>query len=165
MTQKKQHSHQYTFTYEALPSAFRNDKQGFLDYLEDDGLEFLQFWWDHVAEKLDVTERMSSAGMAYEIRTLENKARVALIILPKPKKHGEAFFLALVNPRKTPSIFPWKNFARVYTLSHLEKEDGRSDTIFGEWTPRGKFVPGVEGLPPELEVFFKKATETFEKDR
>ncbi len=166
MTEKKKHTHQYKFAYEVMPGAFRNDKKAFLDYLEDDGLDFIQFWWDHVAEKLDESERMSSEGMAYEIREMENGARVALITLPKPKHHGEALFLALVSPRWTPSIFPWKNYAKVYTLSHIvKKDDGRSETIFGEWTPRGRFVPGEEGLQPELEAFYKKTVETFEKDR
>lgn len=157
MTEKKKKSHQYIFGYEALPGAFRNDKDAFMDYLEDDGLDFLTFWWDHVGEKYAEGERMSAAGMAYEIRKVGKDGRIALITLPVPKRHGEAYFVALVHPRRRQSIFPWKNYGLVYSLSHIEKDQiGRNDTIFGEWTPRGHFVPGEEGIPPELEKFYQK---------
>jgi len=152
-------SHQYIFSYKALPSAFRSDTERFFYYLEEDKLDFLQFWWDHVGERLEPEERRIAYNMSFQIREHSNGARTALITPPPPQKHGEAYFVALLYPPQKPTLFIWKKFCKVFSLSQIIKEDGRKETIFGEWTPRGRYLPGEEGLAIDLDVFYKKVLE------
>ena len=150
------HSHQYTFCYSALPSTFRSDAERFFVFLEEDGLEFLQFWWEHVAEKLDIQEQRSSQGMSFQVREHPSGAKTALIIPPPPQIHGEAYFLALLYPPQKPTLLIWKKYNKVFSLSRLIKDDGKEETILGEWTPRGRYFPGEEGLPIDIDNFYQK---------
>jgi hypothetical protein len=157
MSEKKK-SQTYLFAYEAMPSVFRSSIDKFLELIEEDGMEFLEFWWNHIAEKYDLGEEelVPIDGLKFEVRKEEKVATVVLLTLPLPRKHGEPYFLALVHPHQIHTFLKWKNEPRVFTLSYKKVEDGNpQETIFGEWTPRLRFFPAKINLNPDLETFYQ----------
>jgi hypothetical protein len=158
MSGKKKKTQSYIFAYEAMPGVFRGNAEKYLDILEQDGLNFLEFWWEHVAELYDLEAEglIPSDGLTFEIRKDENIATVVIITMPIPKKHGEAYFLALVHPKQKRTFFKWENNPRVFTLSLKQAQDDvPQGTIMGEWTPRRKFFPSEVSPAPELDAFYQ----------
>ena len=56
----KKDSQHYTFAYKAIPILFHNQTRDFLLHLDEDGVEFLNFYWDYVATETDDEGRSSS---------------------------------------------------------------------------------------------------------
>ncbi len=156
----KKRSQHFNFTFESLPIMFHNQTDHFLEYLEKDGVQFLQFWWDQMGIRLDDEQASDIAGIAYEIREVpEKKSTMALITLPKPKNYGEVYMVGLV---KTPKIrFPVRlSNTRVFALEYVPTNESSSGTFFGELTPRARYLRMGEGPNPDLDVFYKKVCAT-----
>jgi hypothetical protein len=134
---KQTKSHFQTFVFEALPILFHNQTQDFIDFLNRDGMNFLQFWWNKIGEKFDETERTDSKGLAYDIKELESGATIVLLTLPSQAK-PEVYFMALFQPKQKKTFLKWENFARVFCLVHDMNQDRDNGTMLIEVTPRGK---------------------------
>ena len=150
---KQTKSHFQTFVFEALPILFHNQTQDFIDFLNRDGMNFLQFWWNKIGEKFDETERTDSKGLAYDIKELESGAAIVLLTLPAQAK-PEVYFMALFQPKQKKTFLKWENFARVFCLVHDMNQDRDTGTMLIEVTPRGKRVPVGPGPLPSLNAFY-----------
>jgi len=147
---KSQH---LAFSYEALPELFHNDPHGFLTYLRRDKLNFLRFWWDYVGKNVGEKNRVSSEGLDYTIRDLENGVTLTMVTLPTPSKPKEAYYLALVLPKPRGGLFIKKDLTRIFTLECKTDADGTLKTVIGEITPRLKHIEFAQGPDPSLDAF------------
>ncbi len=146
-------SQQYNFCYEALPILFHSQTSDFHKYLERDGLAFLEFWWNHVGQRLPAELLVPFAGTAYETFPLNEKTTITIITLPKPREVAEMYFLGLIaHPEKR---FGWVRLpsTRVVGLVRRPKDAFDSGTELGDLTPRGLFVTLGKGPEPTKEAF------------
>lgn len=152
----KSRSQHYNFTFESLPIIFHSQTDHFMKYLEKDGIKFLQFWWDQMGIRLDDDQASDIEGMAYEIREVpEKKSTVVIITMPRPKNLGEAYLVGLVKtPKKR---FPVRlSNTRVFALEYVAANESAGGTIFGELTPRARYLRMGEGPQPDPDDFFEK---------
>ena len=90
----KKQEFQYNFGMEALPVLFHSQTNQFMKYLEKDGVKFLNFWWNHVGDRLPEEKRVTSAGLAFEVEKIDAKTNLVIITLPTPKEDHDPYFLA-----------------------------------------------------------------------
>ena len=76
----KTKSHQWNFAFDAIPILFHSQTDSFMKYLEKDGIKFLQFWWDHVGDKMDEEKRVSSGGLTFETERIDKKTQQQLLL-------------------------------------------------------------------------------------
>jgi hypothetical protein len=147
---KSQH---VTFSYEALPELFHNDPRSFLTYLRRDKLNFLRFWWDYVGKNAGAKEQVSSEGLDFSIRELENGVTLTLITLPAPTHPKEAYYLAMVLPKPKGGLFVRKDLTRIFTLENKLDAEGNPKLVVGEITPRLKHVEFAKATDSSLDSF------------
>ena len=153
---KNQH---LTFSYEALPELFHNDPRSFLTYLRRDKLNFLRFWWNFVGKNVGEKNQVSSEGLDFTIRELENGITLTIITLPTPTKPKEAYYLALVLPKAKVGLFVKKDLTRIFTLECKANADGTSRMVIGEITHRLRHVEFAPGPEPSLDAFNQAVVE------
>jgi hypothetical protein len=152
----KKKSQSFNFAFEALPIMFHSQTKDFNKFIERDGLQFLEFWWNHVGGQLPEDKLVPFSGMAFETHQPEEKLRMTVVTLPYPREDGEIYYLALVN--RPDKRFGWVRLptTRVIALVRRAKvEEDDSGTELGDITPRGIFVSLGEGPEPRKEVFIK----------
>ncbi len=49
----KTKSQAINFAFEVVPLMFHSQTTDFITYLKKDGLQFLEFWWKYIGDKLD----------------------------------------------------------------------------------------------------------------
>jgi hypothetical protein len=151
-TEKSQH---YLFTYKAMPTLFYQQNAEFVFYLGRDGKKFLEFWWDKEGIKFDPAERRSATGLGYEIHDFKER-KLCIIKLPEPRENLECYFLGMLSKPKKPSIFAWKNLARIIALQRRTKPDGEVTATLIDITPRGRLVDVGAECQPEMKFFRDK---------
>jgi hypothetical protein len=154
----KEKSQLYNFGHEALPTLFHTQTKDFFTYLEQDGLKFLKFWWDHVGERLDDSKLVPFEGMKFEIREIpERKARVVLIRFPRPKDYDEFYMAALYKKPEVRSPFIYVHFSstRMFSLSKVPLEKSKTGTLIYEITPRARYVLAGPGTEVSKEAFYR----------
>jgi hypothetical protein len=146
---KNQH---YLFAFEAIPIIFHSETNHFMEYLERDGIKFLQFWWDHVGDRLDQSLHVPFEGIKYEVQAYGKDTQLVMITLPPPMEDLQAYFIALLakperrfGPVRIPNT-------RAFALRRVDNEDS-PHTVVGELTPRGIFIPINSGIDPTPEAF------------
>jgi hypothetical protein len=146
---------QYNFGLEAIPILFHSQTSQFLKYLDKDGIKFLQFWWNHVGDRMPEEKRVTPAGMTFEIEIIDKKTKLILISLPTPKEDRDPYFLGLVaRPEKR---ILWVRWPTTEAFA-LIRDDGcreQHKTSFGYLTPHGMFRPRGIGLNP-TKLDFKR---------
>jgi hypothetical protein len=149
---KRQH---FNYTHEALPMVFHHQTSGFMKYLENDGIKFLEFWWNHVGKQLDDSLLSSFKGAAYEIHDLpEKKSKVFLVKLPPVEEFGEIHMMAFVKlPEKRIPMVQWPS-TRIIALEHVEMKYSETGTLLAEITPRARFIPIGPGPKPVMSGFY-----------
>jgi hypothetical protein len=164
----KNKSQQWNFSMEAIPILFHSSTTSFMKYLEKDGKKFLDFYWNHVGDRLDEKKREIPAGLAYEIEVIDEKTKLVIITLPQPKENGDAYFLGLVaRPEKR---FSWVRLpnSTIFALIRDDKCGQTHLTSFGVLTPRALFRPRGIGLPPtnfDFKRIVKNKLESKQKKR
>lgn len=159
----KKRSQHFNFAFESLPIIFHSQTNDFFAYLERDGSQFLEFWWDHIGMRLDDDKLVNFEGTVYEVREIEEKkSTIILVTLPAPKNMYEVYMMALVRlPKKRwPIRIP---NTRVYVLEKVPGEKSTSGTMIGEITPRSRFIRLHEGPQPDLEAFYQQVCQTIWK--
>ncbi len=150
---EKNKSLQYNFGMEALPVLFHSQTTQFMKYLEKDGIKFLQFWWNHVGDRLPEERRVTSAGLAYEVEKIDAKTNLVIISLPNPKEDQDPYFLAFIaRPERR---FVWIRLPTTIAFAII-RDDGSKEqhkTSFGYLTPSGNFRPRGVGLNPTKQDF------------
>src|SRR5665811_1034564 len=97
----KRKSQQYNFGLDAIPILFHSQTTQFLVHLKKDGVKFLQFWWDHVGDRMSEEKRGSSAGLTFETEQINEKTMMVIITLPTPKEDRDPYFIGLIaRPEK-----------------------------------------------------------------
>lgn len=136
----KNKSQHFNYAFEALPVIFHSQTKDFFTYLERDGNQFLEFWWNHVGMRLDDDKLSEFDGVSYEVRDLpEKESTLVLVKLPPPQHDYEAYYLGLVRtPQKR---WPVRvSNTRVFALERLPREISSTGINFGEITPRGRYL-------------------------
>jgi hypothetical protein len=149
----KNKSLQYNYGFEAIPVLFHSQTSDFKTYLEKDGVEFLKFWWDHLAKQMDESKFTSPEGIAYEYEHHNKNIDLFLITLPAPRENGDPIFLACVaRPERR---FSWVRLPSTdfYVLSRYDECTAANKTAFGEVSPRGLYRDIGIGLNPTLADF------------
>jgi hypothetical protein len=149
----KKKSQLFNFSHEVIPAMFHSQTNEFMKYLERDGTNFLKFWWDHVGSQLPVEKHSSFEGMDFKITPLDDKKKMTLITLPKPRDDGDVYFMGLISqPEKR---FAWVKLPTQRALALLYRTDPKfpRGTELGDLTPRGLFVSLGAGPEPDADKF------------
>jgi len=149
----KSKSHNWNFAFEALPIIFHSQTNGFMKYIDQDGVKFLQFWWNHVGDKLPEEKRVNPHSLTFEVEEIDKNNRLVFITLPSPKEDGDAYFLAcLARPERRFAMVRLYN-SRMFVLFRDDHVDQPHRTNFGELTPQAHFRPRGVGLIPTKQDF------------
>jgi hypothetical protein len=149
----KKKSHQWNFAMEAMPILFHSQTNGFMKYIDKDGVEFLKFWWNHVGDQLDESKRVSPAGLTFDVEQIDPKTRLVTITLPTPKEDGDPYFLGMVaRPERRFSLVRIPN-TNVFVLKRADSIGQAHLTSFGELTPRALYRERGIGLAPVKQDF------------
>lgn len=161
----KNKSQQWNFAFDAIPIIFHSQTDNFMKYLDKDGVKFLQFWWDHVGDKLEESKRVSSAGLNFEVERIDKKTSLVIINLPSPKVDGEAYFIGLIAR-------PERRFAMVrfytsdaYVLYRDDAVDQPHHTSFAYLTAQASIRPRGIGLNPTKPDFKRILKSKLEKKK
>jgi len=150
---EKNKSLQYNYGMEAIPVLFHSQTNQFVKYIEKDGIKFLQFWWNHVGDRLPEDKRVTPAGLTFEVEQLDSKTKLIIITLPTPKENEDPYFLGLIaRPERR---FVWIRIPTT-TAFALIRDDSckeQNKTSFGYLTPSGNFRLRGVGLNPTKQDF------------
>lgn len=149
----KRKSLQYNYAMEALPILFHSQTNQFMKYLEKDGVKFLQFWWNHVGDRLPEDKRVSPAGLTFDVEVIDNKTKLVIITLPSPKEDRDAYFLGFVARPERRLMWVRLPTTEGYALIRDDGVDQLHKTSFGYLTPHGNFRPRGVGLNPTKQDF------------
>lgn len=146
-------SHAYNFALEAVPIMFLSQTGDFMKYLERDGLKFLEFWWNHIGEKLPEPNRAPFTGIEFQILPVDANTKVVIIALPPLPSDGEFTFLGLI--RRPDRRFAWVKLPTCRAIGMVRKtgEFYPNGTQVGDLTAQGHFVPFAAGPEPTMEKF------------
>jgi hypothetical protein len=148
----RQKNQAINFSYEVIPLMFHSQTNDFLDYLERDGLKFLEFWWDYIGNQLPDEQKCSFEGMDYQVNELEQiHTTMVTITLPPPQSDGEVYYLVLL--KKPEKHFSWVRLpnTRILALVKRPTEQDPNGTELGDMTPRANYVRIRKGPAPSLE--------------
>lgn len=143
----------HNFVFEALPILFHSQTDGFMKYIDKDGINFLRFWWNHVGDRMDESKRVPPGSMTFEIRQFDKKTRIVYIKFPPPNDNGDAYFMACVaRPERR---FAWVRIPNttVYVLKRNDERGEGHRTAFGELSPRAIYRELGVGLNPTKQDF------------
>ncbi len=144
---------QNIFVDEVLPALFHRTPEEFLRFIIRDGNKFLRFYWDQAGKDPKLTQQESSLGLNYDLRQPEAHTSVVLVLLPKPRVEGEAYFVALIyRPLRRTPILGISDTTKVLVLE-MGAEPGA--TRLREWTH--KLVPELLpwSIEPKVEKFYR----------
>lgn len=149
----KKRSLQYNFAMDAMPILFHGQTGQFVKLLERDGLKFLNFWWNHVGDQLPEEKRVTSAGLSFEIETLDSKTKLVIISLPSPKVDMDPYFLGFVARPERRVLWVKLPTSDGFALLRDDGVKEPNKTNFGYLTPNGQFRPRGVGLKPTRQDF------------
>jgi hypothetical protein len=151
----KKLSQQNNFGLDAMPILFHSTPTKFVELLEKDGLKFLNFWWNHVGDRLPEDKRVSSAGMTFEIEELDKKTKLVIISLPTPKEDQDPYFLGFVAKPERRLLWVKLPTSLGFALIRDDGVNEQNRTNLGFLTPNGHFRSRGVGLKPD-KLDFKK---------
>ncbi|MHB0988799.1 MAG: hypothetical protein ACYC3P_09075 [Bellilinea sp.] len=128
-------THSQIFANQVLPQLFHGAPAQLWQYLNRDGTQFLNFYWDAAGEKLHRGARASSFGLNFTVEEPAPRMYAAVITLPEPKIAGEAYYAALIY-RPDRRILLVSDMTRVFTLERTDPaaEGGQPGTRLVQWT-------------------------------
>jgi hypothetical protein len=85
------------FALEALPDLFHQAPADFLKYLERDGNNFLQYYWDEVGKRLKLNPKVIPFGMDFAIHQVNSTTTIALVTLPRPDDDKGVYYEAFIH--------------------------------------------------------------------
>jgi len=152
----KKKSQHYNYTFESLPNIFHSQTKEFFNYLEKDGTDFLEFWWNHMGVRLGMDESDPFENVSYMFKEIpEKKSRMVLLTLPEPKKFLECYFMAFLEEpiKRLPVRLP---NTRIFVLENVPMNSSPTGTFYGEITRHIRYVRYGEGSPPNINDFYQK---------
>ncbi len=152
----KKKSQHFNYTFESLPNIFHSQTKEFFNYLEKDGTEFLEFWWNHMGVRLGMDESDPFENVSYMLKEIpEKKSRMALLTLPEPKKFLECYFMAFLEEpvKRLPVRLP---NTRIFVLEYVPINSSPTGTLYGEITRHIRYVRYGEGSAPNINDFYQK---------
>ncbi|MEL7591516.1 MAG: hypothetical protein AAGU17_09540 [Anaerolineaceae bacterium] len=161
----KNKSHQWNFVFEAMPTLFHSQTDGFMKYLDKDGVKFLKFWWDHMGDKLPDEKRTTPAGLTFEKQEIDAKNKLILITLPSPRENGDAYFIGLIPRPERRFAFVKFYTSTMFVLIRKDDVDQPNHTSFGIVTPRGNYHEYGIGLKPTQQDFKRVIKNRLEKKK
>lgn len=150
---EKNRSLQYNFALDAIPILFHSQTGQFVKLLERDGMKFLNFWWNHVGDKLAEDKRVSSAGLSFDIETVDSKTKLVVISLPSPKEDMDPYFIGFIARPEKRVLWVKLPTSEGYALLRDDGVKDQNKTNFGYVTPNGLFRPRGVGLKPTKQDF------------
>lgn len=152
---EKNKSLPYNFAMEAIPVLFHSQTNNFMKYIEKDGMKFLQFWWNHVGDRLPEEKRITFAGVTFSIEQIDKKTKLVIITMPTPRENEEAYFIGLIAKPERRILWVRIPTATAFGLVRDDNCKEQYKTNFGYLTPSGNFRPRVMGLNPTKKDFKK----------
>lgn len=153
---------QMEFATKVLPSLFHDTPKDFLRFLNNDGNNFLRFYWELAGKNQQVSERKSPLGLNYDIRKPDSNTTIALVILPKPSLALETYFVALIfRPLRTTMFWGASDKTKVITLDLAINSEGSAFTQLRDWSKDLKGEVISNGPEPNLGNFYLTITELF----
>ncbi|MDO9121949.1 MAG: hypothetical protein Q7U31_09190 [Anaerolineaceae bacterium] len=162
---EKKRSLAYNYAFEALPILFHGQTDGFIKYIEKDGVEFLKFWWNHVGDQLEKNKRLSPAGLSFDIESFDSKTKIVFITFPTAQEDGDPILVACVaRPERR---FAWVRLQNTeyFILSRYDGSKADNKTAFGVITPRGIYHENGIGLAPLKQDFKRIVKARLEKKK
>jgi len=146
-------SHQWNFVFDAMPALFHGQTDGFVKYIDKDGVKFLKFYWDHLGDRLPEEKRVSAAGLTVEKEEINPKTQLITITLPSPREDGDVYFIGLIPKPERRFAFVRFYTSTMYVLVRKDNVEQSHRTSFGEVTPRGNYHERGIGLAPNKQDF------------
>jgi hypothetical protein len=149
-------THSQIFADQVLPQLFHGAPAQLWKYLNRDGTQFLNFYWNAAGEKLHRGARASSFGLNYTAEESAPRMYTAVITLPAPKIAGEAYYAALVY-RPDRRILLVSDMTRVFTLELTDPavEGGQPGTRLVQWTMHLQRIEYPDVLDGRAASFLK----------
>ncbi len=151
----KKKSLQNNFGLDAMPILFHGQTNQFVKLLERDGMKFLNFWWNHVGDQLPEEKRVSSAGLSFEIESIDKNTKLIIITLPTPKEDMDPYFLGFIARPERRVLWVRLPTSDGYALLRDDGVKEQHKTNMGFLTPHGQFRPRGVGLAPTKKDFKK----------
>lgn len=149
-------SQHFNYTFESLPTIFHSQTKNFFTYLEKDGINFLEFWWDHMGVRLGQEDSDPFENVSFTVKDIpEKKSRLVLLTMPAPKNLFECYFMAFLEEplKRWPVRLP---NTRVFVLEYVPANISATGTSFGEITRSARYIRYHDGPQPELDEFHQK---------
>lgn len=147
---------QHIFISEALPSLFHQTPEMFIKYLDEDGKNFLRFWWEQVGENVEKASVAAGEQLNLEVHRTLDDVTIVIITLPKPKYVGEAYFAALIYRPVKFRIFIRRALTRFIVLESCKDKKGEYGTLFVERTAmKRRKVLGSGPKEPSQSAFYR----------
>ncbi len=149
--------HHYELAHVALVAFFRQNASYLWSLLSAEGADaWVLGLWIRIGAALPAEERVEETGLSVVIDKLGH-LEFAVITLPPPLAHAEAYFVALV--RSSPRQVASSGAFRYMTLERgIDMSSGGDQTYLCEWTV-GKHVNYGKGPPPTIEAFLQAIAE------
>jgi hypothetical protein len=159
-------SHATVFQEDALPSVFHKTPEEFIFYLERDGNKFLRFYWEKVGKSYPEAGRADSYGLNYVIRRPQVSVTIVLVLMPAPRKSGEAYYEAFIyRPKRITPILRINDMTSVFTLTMADPVNDSPKTRIMERTRKGGSLDHGEGSAPIVEDFYNAVVELIRDSR
>jgi hypothetical protein len=144
-------AHHYEFAHRALVSFFQQNPFDLWSLFIKGADAWLLDFWRRIGARLPPEERVEDTGLSLMFERLGH-LEFAVITLPAPLAHAEAYFVALV--RYPPQQGAPSGFFRYMTLERgFDMSSGGDNTMLCEWA-EGHMNYG-EGPPPTIEAFIQ----------
>lgn len=139
--------HHYEFAHVVLVDFFRRGAPKLWSLLNtEDGEARLRHIWQRIGEAFEGDARCEDSDVSLVVGSVGD-VEIAVITLPPPLAHAEAYFVALVHYPEDSDDFRYMTLERGVDLA-----SGGSQTFLCEWTIQGHGTLG-SGPPPTLAAF------------
>lgn len=153
-------SHLTAFCYEVMPALFHAQTGDFVRYLRRDGLSFLQFWWDHLGQKLPADLRQPFGTFTAEWYPALEGTDLVFLTFPAGSAGEPCELACAAGPRRR---FAWVRLDQPQLFCLLRPGQENGAQTWGFITPRGNFQP--QGTLAPGQTFRDMVLRTLKKDK
>ena len=142
----------YTLAHQLIPSLFFSNPNEFMNQLEIQHEKILYDFTNPARHKIPLDNSIKNKKLHYK-KINNDKYRMIIIKLPKPRKSPHAYYVAAVENKKKRNMSRFRYFTLEKSLS-IYKNKKIIETILCEWTKDNKhrnFGIGTKSNPSEKD--------------
>jgi hypothetical protein len=145
--------HHYQFAHRFLPALFFGNPERFLTTMSgSNGLDFLRFQWKNLEQYIEAP--LSSVGLDYQTRRLDDGTTLVIVTLPPPQKVTEAYYTASVyRPAEGQTAALTRYFTLEYGIDLIPDQPKRM--VLGEWTRDPQHLNYGNHFASDVIAFFR----------